>query len=245
MDLPKRLIFASFMLAAGLQLGIASGALAQQAAQPADPADAADAADATDTAAADEKPKEKPAPLPEGIRPYGLTAELLGKLRQGGYLIFFRHGLTPNYIDPEPEQGTDCSTQRNLSKEGIEQTRAIGEAFRELEIPVGIVRASPFCRAMHSAENAFGRFEKDRFLKLSGNEPDRDPPEGKVWKYVRNLAKIPPMPGTNSVFMSHGTVAEIFGMGYLEEGEAVIIKPDGFGGWRGITLVKSDQWIAP
>lgn len=186
-----------------------------------------------------------PATPMDGVTPLGLTPDLLGDLQRGGYLIFFRHGMTPNYADPVPDGQGDCSTQRNLSAEGIAQTKAIGEAFRDLEIPVGIVRASPMCRTMDTAWNAFGRVERDRNLKLSGNEPDRDPPEAKVWKFLRNLAKIAPMPGTNSVFVSHGTIGEVFGVGYMDEGEAVIVKPDGFGGWRAITRVKSDQWKRP
>ncbi len=197
------------------------------------------------TAATTTASDAKPAPLPEGVVPYGLTPQLLGGLRAGGYLIFFRHGLTPNYADPVGDGAGDCSTQRNLSKEGIDQMEAVGVAFRELEIPIGIVRASPMCRTMDSAWHAFGRFERDRALKLNGKEPDRDLSEAKVWKHVRNIAKILPLPGTNSVFVSHGTIGEVFGTGYLEEGEAVIVRPDGFGSWRAITHLKSDQWKLP
>jgi hypothetical protein len=175
------------------------------------------------------------------------SKELLAELRQGGFLIFFRHSLTPNYKDAidrdqdDPRPG-DCSYQRNLSAEGIDQSRALGVAFRELEIPIGIVRASPMCRTMDSAWYAFGRYERDRNILLHGTEPERDPPEGKVWKNVQNIAKIPPLPMTNSIFMSHGTIGEVFGAGYLDEGEAVIVKPDGKGAWSLIGRVKSDQW---
>ncbi|NJM92427.1 MAG: hypothetical protein HC861_07205 [Rhodospirillaceae bacterium] len=178
------------------------------------------------------------------------SPELLAKLKAGGYLIYFRHAKTPNYKDPhegdpdDPQPG-NCSNQRNLSVEGIEQSRALGQAFRDLEIPYGIVRASPYCRCMDTAWHAFGRFERDRTLLLHGTEPDKDPPEGKIWRDIRNLAKLPPLPGTNSMFVSHGTVGEVFGAGYLDEGEAVIVKPDGKGGWSLIARVKSDQWPAP
>jgi hypothetical protein len=176
--------------------------------------------------------------------------ELLAQLRQGGFHIFFRHALTPNYKDaidrdPDDPRPGDCSYQRNLSAEGIEQSRAIGEAFRVLEIPIGIVRASPMCRSMDSAWYAFGRYERDRNILLHGTEPERDPPEAKVWKNVQNIAKIPPLPMTNSIFMSHGTVGQVFGAGYLDEGEAVIVKPDGKGGWTLIARVKADEWRAP
>ncbi len=172
----------------------------------------------------------------------GLPAELLARLRKGGLHIFFRHGLTPNYSDPDGTQLDNCATQRNLSKEGIEQAMAIGEAFRELEIPTGIVRASPFCRCMDTAWHAFGRFERDMNIRLNGDNPDFHPAEIKIWRNIRNIAKILPMPGTNSIFMSHGTVGEVFGAGYLAEGEAVIVEPDGTGGWDLVARVKADEW---
>ncbi len=183
----------------------------------------------------------KPAP---GAK-FGLTRALLEQLRAGGFNIFFRHALTPNYSDPDDTTLDNCGTQRNLSKEGIDQSKALGEAFRTLEIPIGTVRSSPFCRSMDTAWHAFGRVEKDRTLRLSGNEPEKDPSEGKVWRNVRNVAKIPPMPMTNAIFMAHGTVGQIFGAGYMEEGEAVIIEPDGKGGWTLIARVKAEDWKEP
>ena len=192
---------------------------------------------------------------PTGLRaedakpPQPIPAELIGQLREGGFNIFFRHGLTPNYKDPldkdiNDPRGTDCSNQRNLSAEGIEQSKATGEAFRDLDIPVGIVRASPMCRSMDTAWYAFGRYERDYLLKLNGTNPDVDPPERKIWRNIRQIAKTLPMPGTNSIYLSHGTVGEALGAGYLDEGEAVIVKPDGHGNWQLIARVKSDQWMA-
>lgn len=186
----------------------------------------------------------------ENAVPHGIDKVLMSKLRQGGLLIFFRHGLTPNHKDaldrdPDDPLPGNCSHQRNLSSEGIEQSRAIGEAFRDLEIPLGIVRASPMCRSYDTAWYAFGRYERDRNMLLHGTNPEKDPPEEKIWRNIRNIAKIPPLPLTNSVFVSHGTVGEVFGAGYLEEGEGVIIEPDGKGKWSLLARVKSDQWKAP
>jgi hypothetical protein len=183
----------------------------------------------------------------EEAKPSVIAPELLAELRQGGFNIYFRHALTPNYKDaidrdPDDPRPGDCSYQRNLSAEGIEQSRAIGLAFRELEIPVGISRASPMCRTMDTAWYAFGRYERDMALLLHGTEPKNDPPEAKVWAHLNAIAKILPMPGTNSVFSSHGTVGEAFGAGYLEEGEAILVKPGGKGGWSLIRRVKSNEW---
>lgn len=189
------------------------------------------AAQTTETPPAAEAPANPP-----------IDPGVLGELRKGGYLLFFRHALTPNYADPDDSTLDNCATQRNLSKEGIAQSKAMGEAFRELEIPLGIVRASPYCRCVDTAWLAFGRDERDMGLRLTGENPETHPDEAKRWKHMRNIAKILPLPGTNSVYVSHGTAGEVFGAGYLKEGEAVIVKPDGAGGWTLIGRVKSDQW---
>lgn len=36
------------------------------------------------------------------------SSELLAQLRAGGYLIFFRHGKTPNYKDPGEQDPDDA-----------------------------------------------------------------------------------------------------------------------------------------
>lgn len=174
--------------------------------------------------------------------PGPLTAELLAGLRQGGYLIYFRHALTPNYRDPDTASLHDCATQRNLSAEGREQSRAIGKAFRDLEIPLGIVRASVYCRSVDTARLAFGRVEPAEELVLSGDDK-RDLELGRV-KHLRNLAKILPWTGTNTVFVGHGSGPTILGGTFAGEGDAVIVRPTG-SGFEFIAQIKSDQWVAP
>lgn len=172
-----------------------------------------------------------------------LPEPLIDKLRQGGLLIFFRHSLTPNYKGADDNDLDNCAVQRNLSKEGREQAAAIGAAFRDLEIPVGIVRASPLCRCIDTAWLAFGHYERDNNMRLHGTNPAQDEGEAKAWRNLRNIAKIPPLPGTNTVYISHGTIGEVFGSTYLDEGEAIILEPDGQGNWRVLAQVKSDQWV--
>ncbi len=36
------------------------------------------------------------------------TADLLARLRQGGFVLYFRHSETPNYIDPHEGNFDDC-----------------------------------------------------------------------------------------------------------------------------------------
>ncbi len=177
----------------------------------------------------------------------GLTPEITEKLRRGGLNIFFRHGATLHEKDPVESQTDDplpanCALQRNLSREGVEQMRAVGAAFDALEIPVGSVRASPLCRCYDSAWHAFGRAERDRNLMLNGDTPEGDPSQARPWRHMRNLGKVPPAALTNSVFISHSRTGEIFGTDVLMEGEAVIVEPDGKGGWALLARVTADEW---
>ena len=56
--------------------------------------------------------------------------KLLNQLKDGKKLIFIRHAYAPGSGDPSNFNLNDCSTQRNLSKEGRKQAANIGEFFR-------------------------------------------------------------------------------------------------------------------
>ena len=47
-----------------------------------------------------------------------LNKKLINQLEEGGKLIFIRHAYAPGSGDPDNFNLNDCSTQRNLSKEG-------------------------------------------------------------------------------------------------------------------------------
>ena len=50
-------------------------------------------------------------------------------LNDGGKLIFIRHAYAPGGGDPDGFDLLDCASQRNLNKEGIEQSKRIGKFF--------------------------------------------------------------------------------------------------------------------
>lgn len=78
---------------------------------------------------------------------------LWSELRQGqGYVVMMRHAVAPGTGDPPGFRLEDCSTQRNLSAEGRQQAIAIGEAFRQRNIPVGQVLSSQWCRCLETAK---------------------------------------------------------------------------------------------
>ena len=92
-----------------------------------------------------------------------------GGIQKGGYIIFFRHGMTMEFTEKDVTDANldNCQIQRNLSEEGRTQTRQIGEAFRRLQIPIGDAYSSPYCRCLETAKNIFGKAEKSKALHFA------------------------------------------------------------------------------
>ena len=55
--------------------------------------------------------------------------KILDSLKEGKKIIFIRHALAPGNGDPDNFNINDCTTQRNLSKNGIIQSKKIGLFF--------------------------------------------------------------------------------------------------------------------
>src|SRR5438552_2349887 len=81
------------------------------------------------------------------------AAELVPALRKGGYILFIRHPKTnPDQADTDPLHLDNINAQRQLSDEGRQQAKALGEAFRALKLPIEKVIASKFYRAQEAAK---------------------------------------------------------------------------------------------
>ncbi|HEY1439122.1 MAG TPA: histidine phosphatase family protein, partial [Casimicrobiaceae bacterium] len=91
--------------------------------------------------------------------PGSLTgAALLQTLRSGGLILYFRHTSTDFGQNDDAMSGyEDCARQRNLTDGGRDEARRIGGAIKRLNIPIGDVLASPFCRTRETAQLIFGR----------------------------------------------------------------------------------------
>ena len=51
--------------------------------------------------------------------------------QDGDKIILIRHSIAPGSGDPSGFQIKDCKTQRNLSQEGIDQSKRIGKLFKK------------------------------------------------------------------------------------------------------------------
>ena len=93
-----------------------------------------------------------------------LNKKLINQLEDGGKLIFIRHAYAPGSGDPDNFNLNDCSTQRNLSKEGKKQAKYIGEFFKNKKIKVDKVLSSEWCRCKETAVIAFSDYKTESFL---------------------------------------------------------------------------------
>lgn len=154
-----------------------------------------------------------------------IASEALWSLLEGGgQVILIRHAVTtPGSGDPPGLRLEDCSTQRNLSDEGRQHARRIGEAFRKRQIPLERVLSSPWCRCLETARLAFGKAELSQPLSnLFGRYENRE-------RQVREMQAMvsEPRQGGNLVLVSHGsTILALTGVS-PGTGELVIVTPQG------------------
>ncbi|HZF20350.1 MAG TPA: histidine phosphatase family protein [Burkholderiales bacterium] len=167
--------------------------------------------------------------------------QLLAELRQGGYVLYFRHAATDfSQNDEKMKRYEDCADQRNLIDKGRSDARAAGAAVRELKIPIGRVLASPFCRTVETAQLIFGRAEK--MTEVRGGPAV--PAGSDRYAELRKILSTPVGAGANLVVVSHGNpFYSVAGPPYLAEGEAAVVKPLGQD-FRIVAKIRVDGWEA-
>lgn len=172
---------------------------------------------------------------------------LLSALQQGGHVIFFRHAQTEvDYADQaDPSLNVnDCSTQRSLSEAGWQDATQIGAAFDFLDIPVGAVYSSEYCRAWQTADLAFGRYSKQPGLNFAPAEEYTDEQIAQMRAGILPLITALPVAGTNTVVVGHDDVFESATGIYPEpQGIGFVLTPDGQGGFTIQASLEPEDWV--
>jgi phosphohistidine phosphatase SixA len=73
------------------------------------------------------------------------------RLKSGNHFAIMRHAIAPGFGDPAEFELRNCATQRNISQDGIEQAKRIGDRFRENGIAEASVYTSQWCRCIDTA----------------------------------------------------------------------------------------------
>lgn len=147
-------------------------------------------------------------------------------LRAGGVVVMLRHGLTtPGTGDPDGFRPGVCSTQRNLSDEGREQSRRIGDWFRRHGLVPAAVRSSAWCRCRDTAQLAFGSHTLWPAIDSTFGTSEA---AARLPVIAQALAKLPR--GSFEVWVTHQVNITSATGAYLGMGEAVIARATGPGG---------------
>ena len=146
--------------------------------------------------------------------------EILEYLKEGKKLIFIRHAIAPGNGDPDNFNIKDCSTQRNLDKNGINQSKKIGLFFKSNKIKIDKVLSSEWCRCTDTAKYAFENFETFDALnsfydeRFAANETKQI---NDLKQYIKNWKS-----DKNLVFVTHYVVIlSIFNTG-TSSGEIIV-----------------------
>ena len=141
-------------------------------------------------------------------------------LKKGGNIIFIRHAIAPGNGDPQNFDISNCSTQRNLSKDGKLQALKIGKFFKKNDIKLTKVLSSEWCRCKDTAKIAFSNYETKNFLNSFYDErfsKNKDKQILDFQKFIRNWNKT-----GNLVLVTHYVViSEILDL-TTSSGEIVI-----------------------
>jgi hypothetical protein len=176
--------------------------------------------------------------------------KLVEDLRNGGFVIFFRHAATDwSQRDVSYEDLENRAGQRNLSEAGKADAASIGKSFRALAIPIDSVWVSPMWRCRDTAEIAFGRYEKR--MELFGKVPaygSTNPSEDRAQYRSGRIAMLSTAPtkGMNRVLVGQQDpmlpIIKGLHRDELREGDALVVQPLGAEHFKIIAQVTTADW---
>ena len=144
--------------------------------------------------------------------------KILNSLKEGNKLVFIRHAIAPGNGDPNNFDINNCSTQRNLDKNGIVQSKNIGLFFKNNKIKIDKVLSSEWCRCKDTAKYAFKNFKTFDALnsfydeKFAANEAKQIKDLKnyiKRWNSDKNLVLITHFVVISSIFNTGASSGEI------------------------------------
>jgi phosphohistidine phosphatase SixA len=172
---------------------------------------------------------------------------LVKALRAGGYNLYFRHvGTEWSQSDAVREAGDwrscDPARMRQLSAAGRRDAQAIGVAMRRLDIPIGEVLASPYCRTVETAKLMDLGKVSESTLVMNLRSADYFGGRASVVASARRLLASAPPDGSNRMIVAHGNVAREATPVYPDEGEGLVFQAHSVGGFSLRGRIRSDDW---
>ena len=172
---------------------------------------------------------------------FSAGADIWPALKQGGYVILMRHGAVDNLSrSTSPDADFEgCEGQYNLTDEGRDQVKLLGNALRKRKIPIGEVRASPLCRTRDTARIAFGAFQVWPMLEPLP-ESDLADRQQRIETISRVIADHKGR--KNLVLITHQPNIDALTLEVVDPATIVVVKPDGKGGFNVIRKLPPNEW---
>ena len=184
-------------------------------------------------------------PVASSSQPAPSRAEWIDALRQGGYVIVFRHAPFSDQADPDLLKMKKAGAERQLNGEGRALAKSIGESMHKLGIPVGQVQTSTLQRAVETG-TLLGFGEVTRSPDVTEGDVAATPAENdRRAEAFRKLVSGQPPAGSNLVIVSHKpNIVDAFGKEWsdVRACEASVFKPDGNGGYKLIVRIQPSEW---
>jgi phosphohistidine phosphatase SixA len=148
---------------------------------------------------------------------------LYAAIREGRAIAMMRHAIAPGGGDPSNFRIDDCSTQRNLSQEGRDQAKRIGEAFRANGITQAQVVTSQWCRCVDTAELLeSGKIEELPALNSFFETRDRGPAQTKALReYLMQRSTTKPL-----ILVTHQVNITALTGEFASSGEVIVFSMD-------------------
>ena len=168
---------------------------------------------------------------------------LLATLKNGGYVLVMRHARSPRQApDARTANPDNPRLERQLDASGRADATAMGQALRELQVPVGEVLSSPTYRALETV----------RLAQLPGVQVHVELGDGgqsmkgvtaDQGQWLRERAAQPPKTG-NTVIVTHmPNIARAFPeWGEVSDGEVVVLDPRRSGRASVSGRIKIEEW---
>ncbi len=142
-------------------------------------------------------------------------------LKEGGYYVFIRHALAPGNGDPVNFDLDNCSTQRNLNQQGINQAIRIGVEFKNKDIPISRVLTSQWCRCKDTAFYAFNDYIEFPDLNSTYSSKFKQNQSDQILNLI-NYINNTDLKKNNVIFVTHYVIIGALTDYYPDSAEIVI-----------------------
>ncbi len=160
--------------------------------------------------------------LPVAAQQQDDHSALWQSVADGSHYVIMRHALAPHVGNSREFSLDDCTTQRNLSEQGENQARRIGDLFRRNAIEAADVYSSQWCRCRRTGELLqLGPVSDLLALNSYFRDRSRGPQQtAELAQWLQSRTDRTPL-----VLVTHGfNVSDLTGTGSVSSGEMVIFR---------------------